>query len=184
MIAPDTYCATDPSQIGTPEGVVLPGVGDFGACMTALRQSGFDRVIHELRESAVPILGICVGMQMLFEYSSESGGHEGLGLIPGQVRRLEGSRRLPQMQWNQLELVEEGGDLYRGVQGKAWVYFVHSYAVPSSDYATAYSFYGQRFVASIQSGRIFGTQYHPEKSSRAGIELLSNFVSYTKGSRR
>ncbi len=171
----------DPKDIGSPSGVVLPGVGDFGACMEALDERGFKTLVLDLIGGKTPFLGVCVGMQMLFEYSEESQGHTGLGVLPGTVRKIRNARRLPQMQWNTLELHKESGELYAGIDDKPWVYFVHSYAVTSSAFATAYCDYGERFVASVQFANVFGTQYHPEKSSKIGLSILTNFVAITEG---
>ncbi len=145
--------------------------------MKALEDRGFKSLVLELIVKKTPLLGVCVGMQMLFEYSEESEGHIGLGVLPGTVRKIRDARRLPQMQWNTLELHEEPGELYAGIDGKPWVYFVHSYAVTSSEFATAFCDYGENFVASVQFANVFGTQYHPEKSSKIGLSILTNFVA-------
>ncbi len=181
MVSKQAYLVSDPKDIGDPAGVILPGVGDFGACMDALDERGFKSVVLDLIAAKTPLLGVCVGMQMLFEFSEESGGHAGLGLLPGKVTKLRGARRLPQMQWNTLDLPKDSGGLYVGIAERPWVYFVHSYAITSSEFATATCDYGENFVASVQSGNVFGTQYHPEKSSKAGLSIIANFVSIAEG---
>jgi glutamine amidotransferase len=168
-------------------GVVLPGVGAFGPCMEALRASGLEPVVREAVAEGRPFLGICVGMQMLFDGSEEAPGVPGLGLVPGDVRRLPagppaaeaGNRlRLPHMGWNTLE-VRPGSALLAGLPALPWVYFVHSYAPHPSDPATvaATTDYGGPVVAAVETGRLWATQFHPEKSAANGLAVLANFVA-------
>ena len=178
------YLVDDPRNIGEPNGVILPGVGEFSACMNALESKGFRSVVLGLVEDSVPVLGLCVGMQMLFDGSDESPGSKGLGLLSGRVRRIRNARRLPQMQWNRLDLVGDGGELLRNLPEDPWVYFVHSYAVTTSRYATSTCNYGEDLVASVQVGALFGTQFHPEKSSGTGLTILRNFVDFAEGRAR
>lgn len=170
----------DPAATKGARGVVLPGVGAFGACMGALRSSGLDAVVRDAVESGVPFLGICVGMQMLFEGSEEAPGVSGLGLFEGMVRRLADTPglKLPHMGWNTLE-VREGTQLLAGLGDAPWMYFVHSYApVPGDEsIVSAWSEYGGRVVAAVERGPVWATQFHPEKSGANGLALLANFVS-------
>jgi len=157
-------------------GVVLPGVGAFGRCMEALRGQGLDRATRAAIAAEQPFLGVCIGMQMLFEGSDESPGVEGLGVFPGRIRRLPGGVKHPQMQWNVID-VKRPCSLLAGLPEPTWAYFVHSYAAdadPADVVATCD--YGGPVTAMVGRDRIWATQFHPEKSSTAGLALLANFV--------
>ncbi len=166
------------------DAVVLPGVGAFGASMTALNQAGLRDVVFAAIDSGRPFLGICVGMQMLFTASEEDPDVGGLGVIPGIVTRIPDGVKRPQMQWNRLEIVQPEDPAFTGPElvGKAdgaWVYFVHSFHgvpdLPSSVAATCE--YGGTLNAAFRQGNVFATQFHPEKSGVSGLALLSNFVT-------
>ena len=159
--------------------VVLPGVGSFSFCKSKLLENTdvykalFDRVV----EQKTPFLGICVGMQLLYQTSDESPNAKGLGLLTGKVKLLENAPRIPQMQWNQIEL-EGDSPLLRGLNDE-WFYFVHSYAAEQNHLQSttiATCVYGSSVIAAVQKGLIFGTQFHPEKSGKAGQSLLQNFL--------
>lgn len=166
----------DPSDLKDPAGVVIPGVGAFGAAVNAFRSRGFESKVRGLIESGTPTLGICVGMQMLYEGSSESEDSAGLGLLEGKVEMLSGSVRLPQMQWNRLNIARFGGSaLFEDVPEESWVYFVHSYAAPVGADTTASCDYGGEFSAAVGRANLYGVQFHPEKSSMVGLKILSNF---------
>lgn len=167
----------DPQRIASASAVVLPGVGSFGPTMSALSKLGLDSAISSFIDSGRPFLGICVGMQVLYESSEESPGVDGLGVLPGTVRALRGSVKVPQMQWNTIELVADGSGLFTGLGDQPWLYFVHSYAGEVSDHTTAICNYGEQFSAAIRKGNVFATQFHPEKSGASGLRILSNFVS-------
>jgi len=172
----DARLTADPGLIREADGVVLPGVGAFGRCMDALRRTGLDALAHEVVEQHRPFLGICIGMQMLFEGSEESPGATGLAILPGTVRLLRGDVKRPQMQWN---LLERRGDpeLLRLAPDPAWAYFVHSYAADTDDaLVTATVDYGGPIVAAVEHGSVWATQFHPEKSSRTGLAVLQAFV--------
>ncbi len=159
------------------DGVVLPGVGNFGKCAKALTDSGVREIALLAVENDLPFLGICVGMQLLYETSDESPEAKGLGLFAGKVKVLENAPRVPQMQWNQIQL-EGDSPLLRGLEDE-WFYFVHSYAaeqnrLESTTIATCT--YGSPIIAAVQKGLLFGTQFHPEKSGKAGRLLLQNFL--------
>ena len=157
--------------------MVLPGVGSFGRCMEALRRSGLDRVVHEAVASGRPFIGICVGMQMLYEGSDESPGVAGLGVLPGRVRRLPAGVKRPQMQWNRLILDQPAHPMVQGLGPDPWVYFVHSYAPPDGSGVVATCEYGGTVVAAVARDRVWATQFHPEKSGPVGLALLRNFVA-------
>jgi glutamine amidotransferase len=172
----DARLTADPGLIREAAGVVLPGVGAFGRCMEAVRRSGLEPLAHDAVERSVPFLGICIGMQLLFEGSEETPGATGLGILPGTVRLLPGDVKRPQMQWN---VLERRGDpeLLRLAPDPAWAYFVHSYAADTDDtIVTATCDYGGPVVAAVEHGSVWATQFHPEKSSRTGLAVLQAFV--------
>ena len=173
----DAYLTSDPEAVDNADAVVLPGVGNFGACMRALRTSGLEGVTRAAATDGRPFLGICVGMQMLFDGSDESPGVEGLGIFAGRITRLPDSVRLPQMGWNTLERNPESC-LVAGLPDPAWCYFVHSFAPDPSDEGdvAAWCEYGRRFAAAVERGPVWATQFHPEKSGDVGLALLGNFV--------
>jgi glutamine amidotransferase len=173
----DAALTSDPRAIESAAAVVLPGVGAFGACMQALRGAGLEGVTRAAATDGRPFLGICVGMQMLFDGSDESPGVAGLGIIPGRVTLLPKTVRLPQMGWNTLDVVA-GSRLGADLTEPAWLYFVHSYAPEPDDpgVVAAWCDYGRRFAAAVERGPVWATQFHPEKSGSAGLHMLSNFV--------
>jgi len=174
----DAALTTDPAVARRAAGVVLPGVGAFGRCMEQLRESGLEPVVHEAVESGKPFLGICVGMQMLFDSSEEAPGCKGLGIFPGEVRRLVTTERLPHMGWNTLT-IRHGSILFEGIDDGSWLYFVHSYAPVPADGAlvAATTDYGGEVVAAVEQGHVWATQFHPEKSAAKGLRLLKNFAA-------
>lgn len=157
--------------------VFLPGVGAFGDCMRNLKQSGLIPVLQEHIRQDKPFLGICLGMQVLFEASEESPGVPGLGILPGKVIRIPTQLKIPHMGWNSLEL-KAPCPLLDGAGGK-YVYFVHSYCCEPADKSlvTAVTDYGYPVVAAVQKGRVMGFQFHPEKSSAVGLEMLRKFIN-------
>ena len=170
---------TDPARAALAAGVVLPGVGAFGACMAALRASGLHTVALDAVASGRPFLGICVGMQMLFDASEEDPAACGLGVLPGTVRWIPPGVKRPQMQWNQLALRRPADPLFAGLGDAPWLYFVHSlHGVPTDPASVAATCdYGGTVNAAFRSGNVFATQFHPEKSGVAGLALLGNFVA-------
>ena len=176
-VGADAQLTSSADDIVGADAVVLPGVGAFGACMDALRARNLEAVIREFVATGRPFLGICVGMQMLFDESEESPGVDGLGIIPGVVRYIPRGVKLPQMQWNRLQ-VRRNEPLFDGVGDGAWMYFVHSlHAVPRDpDVVVATCEYGTTLNAAFRLGNVFATQFHPEKSSVSGLALLSNFT--------
>ncbi len=168
---------TNRSQAEAADGVVLPGVGAFGACMEALESSGLDVVALDAAASGRPFLGVCVGMQLLFDGSDELPGRQGLGVISGMVRWLPDTVKRPQMQWNRLHPTRSD-PLLDGLDD-AWVYFVHSFhAIPANMSTVAATCqYGTQVTAAVRQDNVFATQFHPEKSGRDGLQLLANFVA-------
>ena len=170
----------DPATLRAADGVVLPGVGAFGAALGALRQRGLDVAVADIAASGRPLLGVCLGFQLLFEHSDESGGHPGLGLLPGRVKRIEAvGHKVPHMGWNELRLVTPSRLLHSLPDG-CHMYFVHSYAAPaggSDGCVVATTSYGGELAAVCERGNVMGTQFHPEKSSSNGLRLYANFVA-------
>ncbi|MEO7398654.1 MAG: imidazole glycerol phosphate synthase subunit HisH [Ilumatobacteraceae bacterium] len=179
----DARLSNDPAFIRTADAVVLPGVGAFGACMAALRAGGLEDGVHDAVASGRPFLGICVGMQMLFDRSEEDPRIRGLGVIPGTVTWIPAGVKRPQMQWNQLEVTRAAEPMLHGltpVPGEPiWMYFVHSlHGVPAdADHVAATCDYGGDLNVAFRSGNVFATQFHPEKSGPSGLALLGNFVA-------
>jgi imidazole glycerol-phosphate synthase subunit HisH len=170
---------SDTGQIARCGKLILPGVGAFGAAMANLKRSGLDAALEEARRGGATILGICLGMQLLFASSEEDGGHHGLGWIPGQVLRFPetGQLRIPHMGWNELSFSREHA-LTRGVADHTDVYFLHSYycACDSAADQLATAQYGLPFAAMVARDNLLGIQFHPEKSQRTGLALLKNFA--------
>lgn len=172
------------SDVEAADAVVLPGVGAFGACMAALRATGLESVAVDAAASGRPFLGICVGMQMLFDSSEEDPAVLGLGVIPGHVVALPGSLPRPQMQWNQLELRRDD-PLFAGLGPRPWMYFVHSFfGVPTdTSHVVATVEYGPTVNAAFRAGNVSAVQFHPEKSSVSGLALLANFADAARSVR-
>lgn len=164
----------DPSRIADATHVILPGVGAARPAMAALRARGLDRALCRLTQ---PVLGICLGMQLLFERGEEGGGCEMLGLIPGVVQRLPPAPTWPHMGWNTIERVSDPHPLLAGHGDADWFYFVHGYAAPISSDTVASCLFGSSFCAAVSRGNIHGVQFHPEKSSGAGRTVLANFFA-------
>ncbi|MXW57074.1 MAG: imidazole glycerol phosphate synthase subunit HisH [Acidimicrobiia bacterium] len=174
----DARLTADTGLIADAAGVVLPGVGAFGPCMAALCDTGLDEQARAAAADGRPFLGICIGLQLLYEGSEEAPGVAGLGILPGTVHLLPGNVKRPQMQWNQLD-VRTSSPLLEGLDG-AWVYFVHSFAAPLADNVAATCDYGGPVAAAIADNNVWATQFHPEKSARPGLRLLENFVNQAR----
>lgn len=191
----DARLTDDAGLIADADGVVLPGVGHFGTCMTRLRAAGLEEPVLGAAASQQPFIGICVGMAMLFETSQEAPGIAGLGVLPGAMELLSDELPRPQMQWNRLCFAEGGGvgsggvaeggvvaenacPLLTGLDDGVWMYFVHSYAaVTDAELVMATCDYPAPVTALVQSGQLWATQFHPEKSGPAGGKLIANFVA-------
>lgn len=173
----------EPEQILRAQKVILPGVGAFGDAMGKLREYGMVEVIREVAERGTPFLGICLGLQLLFESSEESPGAEGLGILKGKILRIPDGKnadgtalKIPHIGWNSLEFPKDGR-LFKGLNGEPYVYFVHSYYLKAEeDIVTARTRYGVSLDVSVEKGNVFACQFHPEKSSETGLQILKNFV--------
>lgn len=172
----------DPDEVDRGSAAVLPGDGAFGATMEALAERGLDEALWRLIGSGKPFLGICVGMQLLYERGLEHATFEGLGVLPGTVIRFQNAPRVPHMGWNQLEIVREH-PFTRGIESGDYVYFLHSYHADSAENALAVCDYGERFPAVVAHENVMGTQFHPEKSQATGAILLDNFLAIVAGDR-
>lgn len=163
--------------------VILPGVGSFGDAMENLHRYGLVDVIHEIAERGTPFLGICLGLQLMFERSEESPGVKGLGLFQGEILRIPDKEglKIPHMGWNSLHL-QNNGRLFEGIPEQSYVYFVHSYYLKASDESIvkATTEYSTQIHASVEKGNIFACQFHPEKSSDVGLAILRNFAALGK----
>lgn len=170
----------EPKEILRAEKVILPGVGSFGDAMAKLKSFGLIPVIKEVAERRMPFLGICLGLQLLFEESEESPGVRGLGLLPGKIVRIPGAEglKVPQIGWNALSYPSKGR-LFRNVPEGSYVYFVHSYYLQAEnkEIVKATAEYGVTVEASVEQDNIFACQFHPEKSSDVGLQILKNFLT-------
>ncbi|MGO4546646.1 imidazole glycerol phosphate synthase subunit HisH [Paenibacillus sp. 2TAB23] len=171
----------DPATIAAAAGAILPGVGAFGDAMQNLRETKLDEVAKAYAASGKPMLGICLGMQLLFTASEEYGMHEGLNLLPGKVVRFSGDYKIPHMGWNKLSFLQGQSPLFNGLT-EGHVYFVHSFhaKVEQASDLLATTDYYQQVTAIVGRGNVFGMQFHPEKSGDLGMQLLGSFLALTK----
>lgn len=180
FLGQETVVTRDPGKILGADGVILPGVGAFGDAMEKLKTYGLVPVIRQCVREDRPFLGICLGLQLLFESSEESPGVEGLGVLKGKVLRIPEKQdlKIPHIGWNDLKFPRPGR-LFRGIPEGAYVYFVHSYYLQAAEEAvvTATTDYGVRVHAAVERGRLFACQFHPEKSSDVGLRILKNFIA-------
>lgn len=175
-VGADARLTADSGLIADADAVVLPGVGAFGACMDALRECRLDQVAIAAANDQRPFLGVCVGMQMLYEGSEESPSSVGLGVLPGRLRLLPDTVKRPQMQWNLVD-VRRPSRLFAHVPDPVWMYFVHSYAADAEgESVVATCEYGGLVAAAVERDGLWATQFHPEKSGAVGLELLRGFV--------
>ena len=179
----DTVVSRDPEQLLGADKVILPGVGSFGQSMENLERYGLIPVIHEIVEKKTPFLGICLGLQLLFESSEESPGVDGLGILRGKIVKIPPKEglKIPHMGWNSLHL-QNNGRLFRGIPEQTYVYFVHSYYLQAEEpeIVKAVTDYSTCIHASVEKDNVFACQFHPEKSSRYGLKILENFARIGK----
>ena len=175
-VGAEVEVSADPAVLEQADKLVLPGVGAFGDAADKLRATGLDQLVIRQAKKGVPVLGICLGMQLLFAQGEEGETCSGLGVIPGTVQRMETDYKLPHIGWNSLSFPNPS-PLFRGLREGAWVYFVHSFSGRAADpsQVIASTDYGMEVVAAVQNGNFFGTQFHPEKSGDVGLEILKNF---------
>ena len=175
----DVVITKDAQEILRADKVILPGVGAFGDAMANLKKFGLDKVIYEVVEKGTPFLGICLGLQLLFERSDETPGVEGLGILKGEILRIPDKEdlKIPHMGWNSLHLQNQGR-LFEGLSEQSYVYFVHSYYLKAEDeqIVKATTDYSVNIHASVEKDNVFACQFHPEKSSDVGLKILKNFV--------
>ncbi len=176
-IGAKSIVTNDVDTINNATHILLPGVGAFGDAMNLLQQSGMDKVLID-NVGKKPILGICLGMQLLFDKSYEFGETAGLGIISGEIKKIECDLKVPHMGWNKLEYTN-ASPILADIGGSKHVYFVHSfYAQTESQYITSVADYGRQITASVQKDSVFGCQFHPEKSGDVGLKILKNFCEY------
>ena len=179
LLGQEVKITRDRDEILNADKVILPGVGAFGDAMGKIRQYGLEEVIKEVVKKGTPFLGICLGLQVLFESSDETPGVEGLGILKGKILRIPDKEglKIPHMGWNSLKFPKEGR-LFKGLPKEPYVYFVHSYYLEAEEEAsvTATTEYSTLIHASVEQGNVFACQFHPEKSSDVGIQILRNFV--------
>ena len=195
LLGQEVIITRDRETIMNADKVILPGVGAFGDAMSKLRQYGLDEVIRDVTAKGTPFLGICLGLQLLFERSDETPGVEGLGILKGEILRIPDQEglgilkgeilripdkeglKIPHMGWNSLKF-QNNGRLFKGIPEDSYVYFVHSYYLKAADegIVTATTEYSTHIHASVEQGNVFACQFHPEKSSDIGIQILKNFV--------
>lgn len=183
----DAVITKDKQVLQNADGAILPGVGSFADAMDCMKASGLTESVIGYANSGKPFLGICLGLQLLFEASEESPGAKGLGLLKGKITKIPAGEglKIPHMGWNDLTIPSRTG-LFAGITGNPYVYFVHSYYLTADDPAIVSSrtSYGVSIDASVQKGNIFATQFHPEKSGSAGLDMLRNFAAITRGEER
>ena len=181
-IGQSVVVSSEPEILRKADHILLPGVGAFEDAVRKLRACGMDQMVYEAAKAGKPLMGICLGMQMLFEKSFEYGQHQGLGLLKGQVVPMEGclhaDLKIPHMGWNALEITQPDGKLFANTKQGEYVYFVHSYfATGCADSLAATTEYGKTLTAAVERDNIFGCQFHPEKSGEVGLNILRAFCA-------
>lgn len=179
FLGAEHFISDDYETLAKADKLILPGVGAFKDAIDLIRKKKFDQLLNDAKSANKPILGICLGMQLLFDSSTEFGNHEGLHLIPGEVVLFDVDLKVPHMGWNKL-LIKKETPLFVGLPENSYVYFVHSYhLVTKADVVSATTFYGKEIQVAAQQGNVYGLQFHPEKSGDVGLKILNNFVQLT-----
>lgn len=180
-IGEQTSIAKTAKEIERAEKLVLPGVGNFGAAMQMIRNKGLEGALKEFLASGKPFLGICIGLQLLFEQSEENTSEKGLCILQGKVVKFCKAKKLPQIGWNTVQ-AKENSRLFKGIEKREWFYFVNSFFAKPIDerIVCASTFYGEKFCAAIEIRNVFATQFHPEKSGVVGLQVLKNFAEVIK----
>lgn len=180
FLGADAKITKDRDEILSSEKVILPGVGSFGDAMRKLKEYNLDKAIYDVVDKKIPFLGICLGLQLLYESSDETPGVMGLGLLKGTINRIpeKENLKIPHMGWNSLD-IKEGASLFKGIDNHSYVYFVHSYYLKATEEETvaATTNYSTLIHASVEKDNIFACQFHPEKSSDVGLKILENFIA-------
>ena len=181
-VGAEVQVTDDPAIVATAHAIVLPGVGSGGAAMARMKERGLDGAIRQATREGKPFLGICLGMQLLADHHAE-GEVDGLGLFRGEVRRIPHGPKIPHMGWNSVTPLREGLPIFAGIATDAYFYFAHSYYVEPQDRqgVAAVTDYGSPYCSVIVGEHVWGTQFHPEKSGPAGLQLLRNFMKWVKG---
>ena len=174
-VGASAFISSDVKELSRAEKLVLPGVGAFGKAVENMKALGLDELICTSANAGKPLIGICLGMQLLFTRSFENGAHDGLNLIRGEVKLFPNTVKVPHIGWNQME-IQHDSKILKSVVDRSFVYFVHSYyALPEEQVTLTTTEYGFHFTSVVQKGSIFGIQFHPEKSQIAGLQMLKNF---------
>ncbi|NDL68679.1 imidazole glycerol phosphate synthase subunit HisH [Anaerotalea alkaliphila] len=178
-IGADHLISSKVEELEVCDKLILPGVGAFKDAVARIRKMGIDAMLHRFHQQGKPLLGICLGMQLLFDSSTEFGEHEGLGLLPGRIVKMEVPLKVPHMGWNSL-IIKKEEPMFHGLTPESYVYFVHSYHLETeADVVSATTFYGKEIQIAAQSGNTYALQFHPEKSGDTGLQILKNFIDRT-----
>lgn len=173
----NTVVTGSPEKIRSAEKVVLPGVGAFAEAIKCIKETGLDEVINETIQKGKPFLGICLGLQLMFDYSEENNGAEGLGILRGKIKKIDTGIKIPHMGWNRLDIKKES-KLFKDLPENPYVYFVHSFhlVADDNDIIAATTYYGREIEVAVEKENLFLTQFHPEKSGEIGLKMLKNFL--------